>query len=325
MYPKKIAIFATGVLLIFALALAACQQEPEQIEVTRVVQVTSEPVTETVEVTRIIEVTPEVQEPEVPAPVANLDIIERWQNSPHADASAEAFVHWNEDDPAEVPTNCAKCHSTSGFEDFLGADGTEFGSVENAVPVGQVIECQACHNDVAQNLTEVTFPSGATIVGLADEARCMQCHQGRASTVQVNAAIEESGVADDPDAVNEDLGFINIHYYAAAATKYGTLAMGGYEYEGKSYDALFNHVEPYSTCIDCHDPHTLEVQVEGCSGCHAGVESVEDLPQIRTLASSVDYDGDGNMDEGVMGEIQTLQEMLYQALQAYGSNVLEAP
>ncbi|HZD11373.1 MAG TPA: cytochrome c3 family protein, partial [Candidatus Binatia bacterium] len=101
--------------------------------------------------------------------------------------------------------------------------------------------------------------------------------------------------------------------------------MGGYEYDGKAYDALFKHVEPYSTCIDCHDPHTLEVQVEGCSSCHAGVESVEDLPQIRTLASAVDYDGDGNMDEGVLGEIQTLQEMLYQALQAYGSNVLEAP
>ena len=26
-----------------------------------------------------------------------------------------------------------------------------------------------------------------------------------------------------------ELGFINIHYYAAAATKYGTLAQGGYE------------------------------------------------------------------------------------------------
>ena len=70
--------------------------------------------------------------------------------------------------------------------------------------------------------------------------------------MQVNSAIEDAGALDDPDAVNEELGFINIHYYAAAATKYGTMAMGGYEYEGKSYDALFEHVEPYSTCIDCH-------------------------------------------------------------------------
>lgn len=326
MYPNKKAIIAAGVLLIFALVLAACQQEPEQVEVTRIVEVTSEPVTETetVEVTRIVEVAPEVQEPEVPAAVANLAIVDEWSNSPHADASAEAFVHWNEDDPAEVPTSCAKCHSSSGFEDFVGNDGTEFGSVENAVPVGEVIECRACHNDAAQALSEVTFPSGATIVGLADEARCMQCHQGRASTVQVNAAIEETGALDNPDAVNEELGFINIHYYAAAATKYGTLAMGGYEYESKSYDALFNHVDPYSTCIDCHSPHTLEVEVEGCSSCHAGVESAEDLPSIRTLASAVDYDGDGNMEEGIVDEIGTLQEMLYQAMQGYASEVLES-
>ena len=41
----------------------------------------------------------------------------------------------------------------------------------------------------------------------------------------VNAAIEEAGV--DDDTVSEDLGFANIHYYAAAATKYGTEANGG--------------------------------------------------------------------------------------------------
>ena len=328
MCPKKNAIFATGLLLIFALALAACNQEPEEVEVTRLVEVTSEPVTETVEVTRLVEVAPADQPPEtseIPAAVADLDILEQWQNSPHADASAEAFVHWNEDDPAEVPASCAKCHSTSGFEDYLGADGSEFGSVEAAAPVGEVVECRACHNEAAQTLAEVTFPSGATITGLADEARCMQCHQGRASTVQVNNAIEETGSADDPDAVNEELGFINIHYYAAAATKYGTLAMGGYEYEGNSYDALFNHVEPYSTCIDCHNPHTLEVAIEGCTDCHAGLESTEDLPQIRTLASAVDYDGDGNMREGIRGEIETLQRMLYEVIRAYSNEVLETP
>lgn len=325
MYPRKIAIFAAGVLLIFALALTACSQEPEQVEVTRIVEVTSEPVTETVEVTRLVEAPAEAEEGEEPDVVADLVIVDQWTNSPHADASAEAFAHWNEDDPAEVPTSCAKCHSTSGFEDFLGADGSEFGSVETAAAAGQVVECSACHNDVAQSLTEVTFPSGATITGLADEARCMQCHQGRASTVQVNSAIENADALDDPDAVNEELGFINIHYYAAAATKYGTLAMGGYEYDGQSYDALFNHVEPYSTCIDCHDPHSLEVEVEGCSSCHAGVRTAEDLPNIRTLASLVDYDGDGDMDEGVLGEIESMQAMLYQAIQAYSADVLETP
>ena len=38
----------------------------------------------------------------------------------------------------------------------------------------------------------------AELTGLGDEARCMQCHQGRASTQTVNASIEEAGVTD-PD------------------------------------------------------------------------------------------------------------------------------
>jgi len=40
-----------------------------------------------------------------------------WMNSPHNDAASEAFNHWNEEDPAEVPTDCAKCHSTPGYKD----------------------------------------------------------------------------------------------------------------------------------------------------------------------------------------------------------------
>ena len=323
MYPGRMKFFIVGVLII--LALAACSQEPEEVEVTRLVQVTSEPEEVTVEVTRLVEVPVEPEGPEAPQAVTQLAIVEQWQNSPHADASAEAFVHWDEDDPAEVPIACAKCHSTPGFIDFLGADGSEAGAVNQAAPIGSVIECEACHNDAAQALTTVTFPSGETISQLADEARCMQCHQGRASTVQVNDAVESAGLTGDPDAVSEELGFINIHYYAAAATKYGTWAKGGYEYEGKSYDALFDHVEPFSTCIDCHDPHTLEVQVDSCSECHANVNTAEDLPRIRTEGSLVDYDGDGDMNEGILGEIETLQAMLYQAMQTYSAEVAEMP
>ncbi len=53
-----------------------------------------------------------------------------------------------------------------------------------------------------------------------------------------------------------------MHYFAAAATLYGSMAKGGYEYEGKTYDAKNTHVEGYDTCVGCHNPHTLEVKVD---------------------------------------------------------------
>ncbi|MCB9419631.1 MAG: hypothetical protein H6667_07495 [Ardenticatenaceae bacterium] len=314
---KKRYLFILGVLLIAV--LVACAGEP--VEVTRVVEVPVEVPGETVEVevTRVVEVMPEV-----PAPAVSVIPFEaEWANSPHNMADAEAFIHWNEEDPKEVPASCAKCHSTPGYLDFLGADGTAFGTVENNVPVGTTIECQACHNNVTIGLTSVVFPSGIEIHGLGDESRCMQCHQGRASKFTVDQGIVDAGLDPiaDLDTVSEDVGFSNIHYFAAAATLYGTAAKGGYEYDGKVYDSKFEHVAGYDSCIDCHNPHTLEVKVEECSVCHTNVSSAEDLVNIRMPGSLVDYDGDGNMQEGIMGEIEGMQELLYSAMQAYSAEI----
>lgn len=55
--------------------------------------------------------------------VAVVPFEEQWVASAHNDAESEAFVHWDADDPAQIPENCAKCHSTPGYIDFLGADG----------------------------------------------------------------------------------------------------------------------------------------------------------------------------------------------------------
>lgn len=322
-YPKKRYIIVIGFLLLFILALAACQQEPETVEVTRVVEV---PVETEVEVTRVVEVPTEVEvEAELDrgaAVAADLSFIPLWEGSGHNDVEGEPFNHWNEDDPAEVPTSCAKCHSTPGYLDYLGADGSEFGVVDQAAPIGTTVECQACHNDVTLDLTSVVFPSGVEVTDLGDDSRCMLCHQGRHSTVSVNQSIADAGLGEgDEDTVSEDLGFSNIHYYAAAATLYGTEAKGGYEYEGKSYDGKFDHVPGYDTCTSCHDQHTLQIRFEECTQCHQDLTSEEDLVNIRMPGSLVDYDGDGDMEEGIMAEIQGLQEMLYGAMQAYSSEV----
>ncbi len=241
-----------------------------------------------------------------------------WASSGHADATAEAFVHWDADDPAEVSASCAKCHSTPGYLDFLGADGTAAGVVDNAAPIGTTVECVACHNEATAVLDSVTFPSGVEVTDLADEARCMQCHQGRSSGASVDARIADANVPDD-DTISDALGFINIHYYAAAATRFGGVAKGGYQYAGKTYDAKFAHVEGVDTCDSCHDPHTLEVKVDDCSVCHSGVNGEDDLKDIRLMGSTSDYDGDGNTAEGIKDEIEGLQEILYGAIQAYAA------
>ncbi|MBK8136756.1 MAG: hypothetical protein IPK52_13120 [Chloroflexi bacterium] len=154
---------------------------------------------------------------------------EMWVGSPHADTTAEAFNHWNEE--GEVEAACAKCHSTPGYRDFVGADGSEFGTIENTIPLGTTITCDACHAPTATQLTSVVFPSGVELSDTGDSARCMLCHQGRASTDSVNAKLVELNLVETPDTPSADLRFINIHYYAAAATLYGGQARGGYQYD----------------------------------------------------------------------------------------------
>ncbi len=244
---------------------------------------------------------------------------EAWETSAHADSTAEAFVHWDEDDPAVIPTSCAKCHSPEGFQDFIGVDGTAAGTVDNEVTAGtgeNNIGCTVCHDDsnAVRNITSVTFPSGVELTGLGDEAICMTCHQGRQAKTTVDAAITEAGVADD-DTVSEDLSFLNIHYYAAGATLYGSDVSGGYEYDGETYAGQFTHTTNYSTCVECHSPHSLQVTADNCFTCHAGETDVKDIKM-----SSTDYDGDGDSSEGMYYEIMGLQTKLFAAIQNYGTN-----
>jgi hypothetical protein len=257
--------------------------------------------------------------------VENVPFQELWLSSGHADSEAEAFRHWDEDDPKVVPESCAKCHTTTGFIDFVGADGSEYGVVNTTHDPSNGIECIACHNEGTVNMTSVVFPSGVEVTGLGPEARCMQCHQGRASKVSIDSTLEELSLTEDLDTVNEEIGFVNIHYYAAGATLYGTITKGGYEYDGKAYDSKNDHVAGYDTCVGCHNPHTLERKLDECAVCHTGVASDEDVRNIRMNGSLVDYDGDGDITEGISFEIAGLQELLLPAIQAYANEIAGTP
>ncbi len=250
-----------------------------------------------------------------PTPLAQAPFFDLWSSSPHADAKAEAFVHWDSASPAVVPATCAKCHSSSGFLDFAAN-----GKVSADQPVGSVISCTTCHNDTTLAMTSVTFPSGTVIDNLGREAVCMTCHQGRASGKTVDDAITNAKLTD-PDQPSQDLGFTNIHYFAAAATRYGTEVKGGYEYTGQSYEPLFAHVDNMNKCQDCHDPHTLQIKVDKCQACHTNVKTEDDLKNIRMNSSLIDYNGNGNITEGIWYEVDGLRQMLYKAIQNYAKEV----
>ena len=187
---------------------------------------------------------------EVPIEIPNLAV---FKTSGHADAKAMAFNDWNDAKPAEVPSACARCHTSAGFNEFAAT-----GKVAKNIPApAGTLACVTCHNPVASSIVSVTFPSGKVVnTSEEGEALCMTCHQGRESKVSVDKQINVTFKVTDMDAVvapvvtngvTSTFGFRNIHYFAAGATLYGSQAQGGYEYNGKVYDPKFRHVEDMDT------------------------------------------------------------------------------
>ena len=250
---------------------------------------------------------------EAPDPTPE-QIVEDWLASSHADAMSEAFRHW--DAEGEIPGACATCHSTPGLVDYLASPMATVGVIDHPVPTGTLIECTACHDPAVAALQSVPFPSGQSVSLDNGSTVCAVCHQGRASGASVDAAV--SGM--EADTVSADLGFINIHYAAAAATLMGAEAGGGYEYEGKNYAGRFAHVPELSDCTSCHGPHDTAIEIEACTTCHAGAE---DLAAIRM--SPVDVDGDGDTSEGIGVVTQQVHDRLLAAILRYGAQVAGTP
>lgn len=242
------------------------------------------------------------------------EITDAWLNSPHADGSSEAFAHWNED--GEIPGTCAVCHSSTGAIDYVTGPMSTPGVIDHPIATGTTVDCVVCHNSASSNLTSVPFPSGVPIDTFEASAICTVCHQGRAFSGTVESAV--NGMEDD--IVSGDLSFINVHYAPSAATLMGGIVKGGFEYPDKVYKGQFTHVPDLNTCVDCHNPHALDVSLNQCTSCHKGAEAFE---AIRL--SPVDFDGDGDTSEGISDPIRTLHTRLGQAIQRYANDVTQAP
>jgi len=234
----------------------------------------------------------------------------------HFAGSEEAFRHW--DTEGKVPASCAKCHSAQGLPLFL----TDGASISQRPANGFL--CTTCHDSLAKHtryaVKSVQFPSGAVIdAGDPNTNLCMNCHQGRESTTSINKAV--TGL--EPDTASDKLRFLNPHYFAAGASLFGTQAKGAYEYEGQKYVGRNAHVEGFNNCTQCHDTHNLELRVDKCSTCHAGVKTVDDLRTV-IRKSADDYNGNGDIKEGIGQEIDGLSAALYAAIQAYAKEVAGA-
>jgi len=247
-----------------------------------------------------------------------------WWGSAHADASAEAFTHWNEDDPPEVPANCAKCHSGDGFLDYLGQDGSVALAMDQPASVNSVISCEVCHNEQADLLTVASFPSGAEIDLGSGDALCGNCHSGTDAGTSVTQAIQDFG---DDDLI-ADASFVNPHYAFAAATQMGAEAAGGYQYEGKNYAGRYLHASGVQTCTQCHDPHSLRMRQDYgetanlCAACHSNVTGYADYRDV--FVDGIDYDDNGKV-EGLYYEVEGIRMVLYRAMQQYSGSQLGRP
>jgi len=271
---------------------------------------------EPVQAGAVVATCPECEELICPEPVRYEDA---WATSAHANAEAEAFNHWNDEDPQEIPIECAKCHSRPGFIDFLGVDGTVANQVDKPATTGTTITCFVCHNEVIDDLTSAEFPSGVKVRMLGPEVRCIQCHQGRASTKTVDDAIAEFDLVE-PDVSSVELVFINSHS-TSAATPFGAEVQGAYQYSDKNYNGQFKRGDDFFTCIRCHDQHSLEIKLDFCKECHT-IDGT-DVRDIRV--DTTDFDGDGDITEGIAYEISTIHDALYETIQSYAVQVVGTP
>jgi hypothetical protein len=255
------------------------------------------------------------------------------EDAAHFAGNTEPFRHWDgeEDGNGTVPFGCVKCHTATGLplyiknggSEVVTATGTTVRTGLSSQPASNGFQCSTCHNESAwperYSVASVTFPSGKTVsLGgkdadgkfVADDSNlCIMCHQGNESTTSVNNSLR----GKDLDTVDASVRFKNVHYFAAGATLFGNDVQGAYQYEGQEYLGQ-NLTHPLNKCKDCHDVHALEPKVEACATCHPGVEP----EAIRFATDTTDWDGDGDVTEGVSGEIDTLAEALLAEIQAYG-------
>ncbi len=191
-------------------------------------------------------------------------------------------------------------------------------------PASNGFMCTTCHDGAnfpnRYEVKSVPFPSGAVVSFggkdadgnfIADDSNlCIECHQGRESSLSVNNSLK----GKEDDVVDAKITLKSLHELVAGITLFGNEAKGAYQYEGKEYLGQNMHADEagkMNKCQDCHDVHALEPKLESCETCH------DTTDPLAIRESEIDYDGDGDVAEGIKGEIDTIAEALLVEIQTY--------
>jgi hypothetical protein len=193
---------------------------------------------------------------------------------------------------------CARCHSSDGFRDFIGADGSAsnianvqysgtdvttvcvangalpcldtnkvLGTNATTVYYANGFRCDACHNGATVlgggTLNQHTFPRGNAVTMDGNTAICSQCHDGGRPGYEVSKLLAQSPelaytTAPDTQLTGTNNKTVRAHYLPAASSLFGADASNWYQYPGAVYTSQNKH-GGIAACTDCHSPHTGSV------------------------------------------------------------------
>ena len=229
-----------------------------------------------------------------------------WANSVHASGSSIDYT--NRDG-----SGCTKCHNHQGFQEYLAT-----GEVTEPYDSVSAIHCFTCHSphltgDMSLATTDPVTLLDGTVYNFGNSNICANCHQARST----------------PEDITDNY-IVTSSRFGPHHGPQGDLIAGTLGYEYPSYGAYPNSNHGGAVgqaCVSCHmgnpgsthegykigghswnmedeDGNTL---VEECARCHA--EASDDYDDIIQDVH-VDFDNDGDPDEGYMNEMDGLHDSL---------------
>jgi len=232
-----------------------------------------------------------------------------WASSAHAQVVEDAALR----------ASCAKCHNGLYSDNFLN-DPEHFQAPSANLTESAPVTCAVCHdphgNDNPANLrnasvTDRALPGGVLVEAAGAGRLCLACHNGRRSSTDADGQVSDGNEHFGPHhSVQGDMlagvnAYQKVNETFAWSTSRHILA-------GDACVTCHNHPTPYNeeTGI-AYTGHQFIPTVEACAPCHGT------LTDFRDVTEKYDYDGDGDMTEGVQGEVEgllaTLEETILDA------------